>query len=310
MSLPTSKTSIKKSGQGEHREPGSRKISVRKFMRDRIQPSRYPPFANFCNHLRKLIEGSKSKASLLRPVLLFMENLSKSATDKLIWVLLKFGTKKHLEQLQQGTVYMNPLSYYHHCEQGNPTGRQDRYEGTSIWCNPNKTKIEINGSQLTAQGGCLSASLSFPDQISKQKVFCASCICLGDKVEDMKIVDDRLKQFGDHLLVIGNMKFFGERLKNALDNELSQHKITRFATSVVSYFDKNTYDGEVGVFRKRSAFSYQKEWRLMVEENTPERPYILRIPPITDISHLIETEKFLNYVEPRPDGTGHILKFS
>jgi len=213
-------------------------------------------------------------------------------------LLFKFGEVEHLRALQTGTVYLSPWQYFKTCEN---KAERDAYE----WLNPTISSIEVAGHKFTATGGTMSMSLSYPD--SQTKIFSASELRSDRDRVTGPIFDPRLLRHGSHLLVMRNAAQFIEQLRTALKTLCDQNIVEGAATAFVTYFDKNTYDGEVGPFRKTMDLSYEKEWRLVLRTVAmDEEPFILEIGSIESISTLMETKEFRNRVERHDDGSIHI----
>lgn len=214
-------------------------------------------------------------------------------------VIFKFGEFEHLRALQEGTVYMKPWTYFSTTENN---VERDSNEGTHVWFNPAQTVMELCGHKLTKESGTLWGSLKFRDE--RTKIFCASEACRENCSVTGPVFDGRMTKHGEHLLVITGVKQFGEQLKAELMAFQNKKMIEQFAAQRVSYFNENTYDGEVGPFRKASRFAFEKEWRLAVRTFTEEdSPFVLEIGSVKNISTLMETKDFINKVECRSDGS-------
>jgi hypothetical protein len=210
-------------------------------------------------------------------------------------VLFKFGELEHLRALRQGIVYTSPWNYFSNAEN---VAERDPNEGTHAWFNPTQTTIQIAGRKFTKEGGTLSASIKFPD--TQTKVFCASEACRENCSVAGPIFEERMTRHGQHLLVITGVKHFCEQLTAALTILQDKKVIERFEARRVTYFDENTYDGEVGPFQKASRFAFEKEWRLMVRSVVAENvSFKLDIGSIESDSTLMATKDFKNKIEHR-----------
>lgn len=98
--------------------------------------------------------------------------------------------------------------------------------------------------------------------------------------------DNRLSHFGNHVLVFDSKVFL-----TALANTLK----TEFDCNYVSYYDENVSDAKLGPFAKRSAYSYQYEYRVAANLNT-NAIYIGDVLAKDDNTHLIKFED-LNKLE-------------
>ncbi len=103
-------------------------------------------------------------------------------------------------------------------------------------------------------------------------------------------IDEENKKFGKYLVVITSPKIFLERITSALkDNGLSSQ------IGLVEYYDENTsvsFEENKEIFHKVSNFSYQQEYRIVVNTNSYNRPYILNIGNLEDISIILTIDEF------------------
>jgi hypothetical protein len=65
----------------------------------------------------------------------------------------------------------------------------------------------------------------------------------------------------------------------------------------VTYYDYETFDGELTSLHKDSYFNFQKEYRIMIMTEGKE-PLKVRIPGLKEFSSVVKTEK-LNTIELR-----------
>lgn len=97
--------------------------------------------------------------------------------------------------------------------------------------------------------------------------------------------DNRLSHFGDHVLIFDSKLFL-----TALANTLK----TKFDFNYVSYYDENVSDAKLGPFAKRSAYSYQYEYRVSakLDDNfvyigdvlaTHENTYLIKFEDLNNI---------------------------
>lgn len=95
-------------------------------------------------------------------------------------------------------------------------------------------------------------------------------------------MDKRNFQLEDHALVLLDGQQFMDRIASTLKS-----KRIAFQTDLVEYVDDDD-TGCLGPFRKRKAFSYQSEWRLVCYDG-PGRARKIRIGDIRDISVIADT---------------------
>jgi hypothetical protein len=123
----------------------------------------------------------------------------------------------------------------------------------------------------------------------KQNVFCLYALPCIEKGE---LVDQRNFTFGDMFIRFTRPDEFLRRVRTAAE-KIGQE----FCQGLVHYVPES-YDGPVGPFRKRSMFSYQNEFRIVIRPGTGT-PLTLDIGdireitaygPLIDLNHEIEKQ--------------------
>lgn len=227
---------------------------------------------------------------------------SHNMKDTILFLVKFFKTEKreHAEQFVKGKLFMKRLSYFQKVERA--SGRADPYEATATWWQPNNLSIQFkNHPELNIGPQDLGApvSMSF-DYHRDLHIFCMSAMRTGefdfvDGKFDCPTDDDsrRLKQqleFSDECLKLGqiavvvNAGEFMLRVKQALDS-----RGYKFNATLVEYYDPETFHGRFRFqeipFRKRTEFSYQKEYRIVVDSNIKgEDALEIEIGDLRDIS--------------------------
>lgn len=95
--------------------------------------------------------------------------------------------------------------------------------------------------------------------------------------------------FGKTALIITYVDEFISRVKKAIkrDNLTAEYK-------AVEYFDEEIYHGDVGIFKKRKSLEYMKKYRIAIRAKMDNKPYILDIGGIYDISAIINSSEINN----------------
>jgi hypothetical protein len=133
-----------------------------------------------------------------------------------------------------------------------------------------------------------------------------SALCWGDNLEGKKILDERMKGFGNSVVIINNVKEFLARLEKTLD-KLCPDTINRLSTDVVKYYDPNKHHGDLDIFCKSDEYSYQREWRIGVaKKDNIQNDFSFKIGNIKDISTILKIEDFRNEVS-RKDGKINLI---
>jgi len=215
---------------------------------------------------------------------------------------IKFGQSEHVEQLKnEGIIYMNTFDYFKNCEDKE---KGDQHENINFLGKAGHCEVYLNKHKLSKEGGFIDVKINAP-HLNKPyltHLFCMSSIIKGDaKRDDFKIFDDKLKNFGNTLLLIYNPYEFINRLNKALSKGYEDNLFT-YQTKRVEYVDFKIYNGDIGAFIKDISYSHQKEWRLGINCNYINQPFILKIGSLKDISETIPIEKWKNKITPKGDG--------
>jgi len=177
--------------------------------------------------------------------------------------LLKFGELEHLSDLlKNGTVYLSSIEDLRKEEKGESQEkdmRNDAVEGA------HKYRSGGPGTAATTLPNGKPLSFSFIDIMyyeAPEVILGNICSFYGittDSFSDNQLlpVDEKMTYFGSHFIFI---KDFHEFI-NRVDKALEKLKINWFY-GYVEYFDEKQYDGEMHLFKKRSRFSFQNEFRI------------------------------------------------
>lgn len=209
-------------------------------------------------------------------------------------ILLRFSEKEHLESLQDGNLLLKPIKAYKGFDS---IGRLDDNEGYTHFY----TSKSIKSVKLMAEGKEIELIIS-PEATAKiynpdedvdrlTHITCFSIVeinMLKDGVYDL--IDERMKQFGSHVLLINEMGEFIDRFVKAAEKHPN---ISDRQAKPIQYLE-NDYDGVVDIFNKYSNFKWQSEWRCAVRNHIQiNKEFILNIGSIRDISHLYSLKDFV-----------------
>jgi hypothetical protein len=187
--------------------------------------------------------------------------------------LIKFLDRTYLDDFLSGSLYMNTLQYFAEQETSDPSAevRGDSWEGMARALGITSMKVRIDSVYIPIAG------------IDHQLPWCqsggirANVFCMYALAENWTPpVDEENFKFGDIFACITNVGEFFRRLKAA--EKTCEY---RLLCDLVEYFPQ-TYQGEVGIFKKRSQFQYQSELRIAVDPG-PGQPYRLEIGDLSDI---------------------------
>lgn len=98
-------------------------------------------------------------------------------------------------------------------------------------------------------------------------------------------IDDRVLFLGDKTLLIYNLRLFFE----ILDNSIERQKF-EYSRKPVTYYNHRIFDGDLTFHHKDEAFSYQREYRVLLKTPGTEKIKI-ELPGLKKISTVVDTDK-------------------
>lgn len=196
------------------------------------------------------------------------------ATDRVLG-LFKFGQRANIEKFVGGCVYMNTLRHFVEVEKN--AARQDSREGQSFWMQPGLVTLSmrIDGEYRPIPGLDGPIALSNPEDLNVN-VFCMYALRASVA---KNLIDPRNLTFGDTFAVLMDGTEFLRRVRVAAERAALTVEIR-----MVEYVSEREHQGEMGVFRKSSAFAYQSELRIALKPGKGE-PYRLEVGDLSDITH-------------------------
>jgi len=196
-------------------------------------------------------------------------------------LLLKLGQKEHLEKLRAGLLYMNSLAYFTALE--SDAARSDPYEGTDTIMQPCDIgefvfDPRMPGIQPLRFNGPPDGLLEL--RISLNRTSACNIFCMFAVTQPfVASIFPRTREWpGDHFVLITNTQEFVNRVAVA-----ARRQRLRVEGRAVEYYDETKYSGQVGRFRKRSVYSYQCEYRIVVEPGV-DGPFLFEIGDLRDIT--------------------------
>ena len=233
---------------------------------------------------------------------------------KSICFLVKFFKEEaHAQQFIRGNLYLNRLSYFkkNGDEDTDEDGRPDEYEAISHLFQPKEIEIsiivpELNHNYKITDDDLASPAVYFSNtRHQNYHVYCmtamnAYCCDSPDKKlepkeiesvfrEQLKVNEGCIKKLGSYAVILPAKQFL-ERAKIALQSrgEYFNGKLVDY------YYDENKFHGEIEEneipFNKRKKFSYQNEYRIILDTKTAgENPITINIGSLEDISSKVVT---------------------
>ncbi len=211
-----------------------------------------------------------------------MENL-------FIHCFIKFGSKQSIQDLfENGTIYCNPVQYFKTLED---KFRGDNYEGATYIKNypPGTFKISIAGKPIDREFNYLNFHLKGAYEKTLGNIYSLFYLSSKNLRGDKPVtIDQRIKDFGDTVLLIkDNPKFI-----DLIEKALHKKRLT-FKQGFVEYYDRHIYTGEVNVFNKPKEYAYQHEYRFYIARRSDE-PLILHIGSLMDIAEVYPADIFID----------------
>lgn len=222
-------------------------------------------------------------------------------------VLVKFVDEEgHAEDLVSGKIYANTLGYYKNLEDDEESGRPDDEEGTTAVLQGEHTSVRLNGHDTT--DGLVSVSIRM-DWLNYINIYCLYAVPGGSdgEGEPEVLVSDKAKDMGEFAVVITDVSQFLKRVECAANGSGY-----RFRHDLVQYYDPLTFhhtfqNEEDAIFWKRDRFSYQQEYRLMLDTGRQEDSAItLWVGDLSDITVKVHSSTLSEGTlggSPRDSGT-------
>lgn len=220
--------------------------------------------------------------------------------------LIKFKSRKLVESLQTGTVYLNCLKWFRDYEDdaGNVVVG-DSFEGM----------LHVNEGQLIIQNTGKNEKLNnslLRTVSSNAYVYCMTYI--DPKADEFRFSESQkteFREFGDSALVIYDSNEFLRRIKAA-----AKEQGYRVFLSNVHYYDPNEDCANVWVsllngmhniaFWKRNSYMKQQEFRIVIPDDGYSLDHLeLKIGDISDISEIFSIEEVLEMEIKRCSDTGN-----
>ncbi len=214
-------------------------------------------------------------------------------------IFCKFNPRDRLEALRdRGYLYLKNINYY--IEEEKETlikGKGDIDE--AVMFKSSKVKIFLPDTDI--QIGEAKSGVAVNQLVLRQPIYCMTYKNITENIvafdyptfQASVSFDDRLKEFGEYVLVIHDVGEFLKRVKEKL-NKLGisfQHGVVKYRDTDHLYFDNNQVEMNTA-FNKNPFFDYQSEFRILLN-NEVEDHYTFEIGSVKDISVLLETERLI-----------------
>ena len=181
-----------------------------------------------------------------------------------------FRCEKYRDDFLEGHLHFNSLNYFRNTEASGIFKQNDSYECCKIF-QPNSIKVSFGQLELNDLAG--PVSICGNDDVLKSYIMSFSTIRLNSQkkyasLEDLKrdvLFSEKMIKYGEHVVVIPQAELFLERLEKAALKEC--YCLTKKPVNYYDFAKDNVLDEfPKNAFRKRSEFSYQREFRFLLRK--------------------------------------------
>lgn len=200
-----------------------------------------------------------------------------------------FNSEKYRDDFLNGHLYFSSLNSFRKVDKSEVFGQNDRYECREIH-QPDSVKVTIGNMELTDLAG--PVSIYNNHDILRSNIMCFSTIGADDEkeynsLEELKqdvLFPPKMIEYGEFAVAIPQADLFVERLRKAV-----RAAGLDLYGKPVKYYDFSKDNISCGypeiAFRKRSEFSYQREFRFLLRKRKPvDAPLILEVGDLSDIA--------------------------
>ena len=235
---------------------------------------------------------------------------------RMAWLMFKVASLDRLTDMQKGLLYMNSLSFFSTMEGKDSDGlRKDSLEKVYLRAHAGPAGKHIRKLQLRIGKGkgekvfdlgekaVMTLDVPSPNNVL---IFCMAALAddetgkiQGEENGIIKL-DERLLEFGSHMLIIRNALAFSSRINESIKNNPHIYGAEYFqgGFGLVQYLDLEGKSGHIGPFRKDKKYSWQKEFRICFgvhnEGLNSNGSFELRVGDLSDITEIIPIQPLLD----------------
>lgn len=193
--------------------------------------------------------------------------------------LIKFGEKVHMESFyKKGIMFMNHLNSFRYTEDEHLRG--DKNEALHEQREVKNIEINLGNNKI---GVAKEGRFQLWHDNPTGNIFSMYALKTTQNLNDIKI-DDACKKFGDTCVFILDIKEFISRV-----SEAAQKAGFELVYSPVEYIDLKAFYGKWSPFKKPIQYSYQSEFRFLIQRNDNE-PIFLDVGPLEDIAAIAASD--------------------
>lgn len=219
--------------------------------------------------------------------------------------LIKFTN--FADDIIKGRIYMNPLEYFRGIEQilnGNikndrNSAINDFVEGSIGNIHKNDLgKIGIDFSN-EIKDALIGGVQLLSEDLKYLKIFSLYIFLFDDNSKIAVKPNKKIFEFAaNKAVIIKNTEEFKNRFISALEINKEEKGLFSCAAQPIEYYDSRSEFGKLGPFNKDINYCWQHEFRIIVEEKTPNlNPLIIDIGDISDIAICVDTKSLIETPE-------------
>ena len=205
-----------------------------------------------------------------------------------------FSCEKYRDDFLKGHLYFNSLNFFKRHEESEVLGQNDYYECCSIY-QPESVNVYIGNLKLTDFAGPISISCNH--DLLTSNIICFSTIrddlyynCKSfEEAKQNILFPKELLNYGRYAVAIPQGHLLIKKIEcAALKNGFSLYH------GLVNYYnyskDNVSFKYPKIAFQKRSEFSYQREYRFLLQKtNEEDKPVILEVGDLSDITMVVKS---------------------
>ena len=203
-------------------------------------------------------------------------------------IFFKFMKSDHVASfVNDGLLFMNNIKYFKNLKDDNGVVG-DRDEGLSAIFDSDSIELYIQNTKIKNMQGHIEVRFNDTEATN---IYCGTLICASDlkPTNDGRFIfDDKFIYFGDKVAIImgENVEIFLDRISDALSKE----GINDYRMEKVKYLERLNHNGAINLHNKFSEYSWQYEWRLILNQNETDDAFKLKIGSLKDIVQVFDTK--------------------
>ena len=215
-----------------------------------------------------------------------------------------FKNEHYRDDFKAGHLYFNTLEYFKNIEDTQEFCIADKCEGAIGFFQPDKIKMRLAGIDIIDLAGPVIISEA---DLNYCNVLCMTSINDGlldinkkytlEEIRTKSFFSDKTVSMGDFAICIINTSEFIQRIETVAKK--CRYKLIQ---GLVEYYDSQSFSGNFeypnNLFYKRNEFSYQREYRIVLEKIASEKnPIILDVGDISSICMDVHTQEINNLIQ-------------